>query len=137
MVNEPEGSFLIDFSQKLGGVYEWSVGYAVCYLHSERDQTGLILRVGSDDQAKLYLNGKQIYRTVKRRFYTPGQDVVEGVELKAGLNVLVFKVVNEVLEWQGSVSLSDAAGRPVKGISWTNWPSTAASGNGGGRGDER
>jgi eukaryotic-like serine/threonine-protein kinase len=144
LVHDLEGSFLIDFSRKLPGnpilgdkVYEWSVGYAVCYLHSEKDQAGLVLKVGSDDQAKLYLNGKQIYRNGKHRFYTPDQDVVNGVELKAGLNVLVFKVVNEVLEWQGSVSLSDAAGQPIQGISWTNWPSTAGPGNGAGRAEER
>ena len=38
------------------------------------------------------------------------------VELKAGLNVLVFKVVNEAAVWQGSVRFTDAAGQPVRGI---------------------
>ncbi len=39
-----------------------------------------------------------------------------GVELKAGLNVLVFKVVNEAYDWRGSVRFTDAAGQPVKDI---------------------
>jgi hypothetical protein len=30
--------------------------------------------------------------------------------------VLVFKVVNETADWQGSIRLTDAQGNPVKGI---------------------
>jgi hypothetical protein len=41
---------------------------------------------------------------------------VSGVDLKAGLNVLVFKVANSIMDWAGSVRLLDAAGQPVKGI---------------------
>ena len=37
-----------------------------------------------------------------------------GIELRAGLNVLVFKVVNALRDWQGSVRLTDAAGLPLK-----------------------
>jgi hypothetical protein len=74
------------------------------------------LRVSSDDEAKVYLNGKRIYQWASFRSYDPDEDVVPGVELKPGLNVLVFKVVNEVEEWQGSVRLTDAAGQPVKGL---------------------
>jgi hypothetical protein len=36
--------------------------------------------------------------------------------LNTGLNVLVFKVVNETADWQGSIRLTDAQGNPVKGI---------------------
>ncbi len=46
----------------------------------------------------------------------PDQDEVRGVELKAGLNLLVFKVVNWQLYWQGSIRFTDAAGQPLKGI---------------------
>jgi hypothetical protein len=42
--------------------------------------------------------------------------------LKAGVNVLVFKVVNETVNWQGSVRFTDAAGQPVKGIRVTFTP---------------
>jgi hypothetical protein len=30
--------------------------------------------------------------------------------------VLVFKVVNELAEWKGSIRFTDAQGNPVKGI---------------------
>ncbi|MEO8427229.1 MAG: hypothetical protein ABI651_08975 [Verrucomicrobiota bacterium] len=38
------------------------------------------------------------------------------ISLNAGLNVLMFKVVNESAEWQGSIRLSDVQGNPVGGI---------------------
>ena len=49
-------------------------------------------------------------------------DVVEGVELKAGINVLVFKVVNEGADWMGSIRFTDADGNPLKGIKITLTP---------------
>ena len=41
---------------------------------------------------------------------------------QAGLNVLMFKAVNELSRWQGSVRFTDAPGQPVKGISVTLTP---------------
>jgi WD40 repeat protein/tRNA A-37 threonylcarbamoyl transferase component Bud32 len=106
---------LIDFNDFLGETTEWSVAYAVCYVRSDADQRGLHLRVGTDDEARLYLNGQEVYRCEEVRHYTPDQDLVENVELKAGLNVLVLKVVNETNTWQASVRFTDPAGHPVKG----------------------
>ena len=45
-----------------------------------------------------------------------------GVELKAGFNVLVFKVVNETSDWKGSIRFIDAQGNPLKGIKVTLTP---------------
>lgn len=44
------------------------------------------------------------------------QDAASGLELQAGINVLVFKVINEGLRWGGSLRFSDAAAQPVKGL---------------------
>ena len=85
----------------------------------------LNLEVSCNDQSKVYLNSQQVYHYRARVNYgqaDPGQatlgdpDVVSGIELRAGPNVLVFKVVNEVGQWQASVRLSDASGNPLKGI---------------------
>jgi hypothetical protein len=38
------------------------------------------------------------------------------VMLRPGMNVLVFKVVNESQEWLGCVRLVDADGKPAQGI---------------------
>ena len=108
--------YLIDFNALLGEQTEWSMAYAVCYIQSDTAQAGLLMKVGSDDAAKVYLNGKQIYEWRGNRVWMPDQDEVRGVELKPGLNVLVFKVVNLVRYWKGSIRFTDAAGQPLKGI---------------------
>jgi hypothetical protein len=93
----------IDFNRALGAVKQWSVAYSVCYIYSDAARSGLLIKVGSDDEARIYLNTKEIYQRAEARGYAPDNDVVAGVELKAGVNVLVFKVVNETGGWMGSV----------------------------------
>jgi hypothetical protein len=44
------------------------------------------------------------------------------VELKAGINVLLFKVVNTSGDWQGSIRFTDAAHQQVKAIRVTLTP---------------
>jgi hypothetical protein len=109
----------IDFNAILGKVTEHGVAYAVCYLRSEAEQRGLQMLVGSDDEAKVYLNGKQVHRSALVRQWDADQDTVPDLTLNAGLNVLVFKVVNETREWKGSIRFTDAQGHPVKGIKVT------------------
>src|SRR5262249_22936123 len=93
---------------------DWCLAYAVCYIESQTPQTGLTMRVGSDDQSKVYLNGKEVYRYEQPRAFEPDEDEVKGLELNAGLNVLVFKIVNETQDWRGSMRLTDpVAGRVV------------------------
>ncbi len=94
-------------------------GRKATYIISERPQTGLMLLVGSDDTARIYLNEKEVYRRLIIRGWKQDQDEVSGVELKASVNALVFKVANAANEWAGSVRLLDAAGQPVKGIKVT------------------
>jgi WD40 repeat protein len=52
----------IDFNGFLGRQTERSVAYAVCYVESDADRADLELRVGSDDQAKVYLHGRQKHK---------------------------------------------------------------------------
>jgi hypothetical protein len=75
----------------------------------------LLLRVGSDDQSKVYLNGHEIFRWEKTRGLTLDQDEVP-IRLRQGTNVLVFKVVNVRSGWTGSLHFVGKDGRPAKGI---------------------
>ncbi|HXP63310.1 MAG TPA: hypothetical protein VN829_22605, partial [Dongiaceae bacterium] len=70
-------------------------------------------------ESKVYLNGTQVYRFPFPRGFLPEQDAVSDITLNAGLNVLVFKVVNEDAGWTGAIRFTDAQGDPVKGISVT------------------
>jgi WD40 repeat protein len=110
---------VIDFNALLGQETTQSVAYAVCYLRSEAEQRGVQILVGSDDEAKVYLNGKQVYKCPVARSFLAEEDKVPDIALNAGLNVLVFKVVNEALDWKGSIRFTDAQGNPVKGIKVT------------------
>jgi hypothetical protein len=114
--------YMIDFSVILGGMRQLSVAYAVCYIQSEVEQRGLQMLVGSDDVAKVYLNGNLIHRFPVGRAFAADQDTVPDIALNAGLNVLVFKVVNEFRDWKGSIRFTDAQGNPVNGITVTLEP---------------
>src|SRR5262249_43275807 len=59
-VHSPEAEF--DFNLALGRLTESSVAYLVCYLESDRARKDLSIQVGSDDQAKVYLNGEKVYQ---------------------------------------------------------------------------
>jgi hypothetical protein len=72
--------------------------------------------VGSRDEAKVYLNGKPVYTNALPRPFYAEQDKAPDIVLNAGLNVLVFKVVNETRQWKGSIRFTDAAGQPLKGV---------------------
>jgi WD40 repeat protein/serine/threonine protein kinase len=112
---------VLDFNAALGRVVERCVAYAVCYLETDTPHEDLWLQVASDDQAKVYLNGRQVYRCHLRRSLL-ALDTVGPLALTTGTNVLVFKVVNEGANWAGCVRLVDDAGMPVKGIRVTLTP---------------
>ena len=112
-------NYVIDFNVIQGHRTTYSVAYAVCYIRSEAEQHGLRMLVGSDDTAKVYLNWKQIHQYPFQRWLVEDEDVVPDIALKKGLNLLVFKVVNGVFDWKGSIRFTDAQGNPVKGIKVT------------------
>jgi hypothetical protein len=106
----------VDFNAVLGRVTERSVAYAACYLESDRPRNDLWLQVGSDALAKVYLNGQEIYQYRMVRGIRSGLDTIGPVTLKQGTNVLLFKVLNEDLDWDGCMRLVDDAGQPAKDI---------------------
>jgi hypothetical protein len=90
-------------------------------VESDKARDDLWLQVGSDDQAKVYVNGRKIYEYRWGRMLT-GLDTVGPVALQQGTNLLVFKVVNIGGNWLGCVRLVDEAGRPAQGIHYTLTP---------------
>jgi hypothetical protein len=119
-----EASYQLDFGgvvrgDKPGAGTDYQVAYAVAYIVSETPQTGLTLLVGSDDTARIYLNEKEIYRQLDPKSWERDRDEVSGVELRAGLNVLVFKVANGNGAWGGSLRFTAADGSPTQGLTVT------------------
>ena len=76
----------MDFNAILKSQRSFSVVYAVSYIRSETEQRNLRMLVGSDDEAKVYLNGKQVYKHPFHREFFADQDTVSDLTLNAGRN---------------------------------------------------
>ena len=100
---------------------DFSIGYAGCYLNAERERHNLLLKIGSDDQVKVYLNGKEILRSARPRALTADEDVV-GVNLKQGTNVLLLVVINERLDWSACARVTERDGQPAADVKVTLTP---------------
>ena len=106
--------FFIDFLQAFGKERGEDVaGYAVAYVIADAEMK-VSLSVGSNDQTKAWVNGKQVVAFTETRTLEKDTDSGE-VTLAKGQNVLVFKVVNEKNNWQGCARFMKD-GTPVKNI---------------------
>jgi uncharacterized Zn ribbon protein len=104
------GDFFIDFLKAFGAERgEDAAGYAVAYVIAS-EETKAKLSIGSNDQCKVWLNGKQVIKFNETRTLDKDTDSAD-VVLARGQNVLVFKVINEKNNWQGAARfLKDGAG---------------------------
>jgi hypothetical protein len=106
--------FFIDFLQAFGKEQgEYVAGYAVAYIIAD-DEMKVTLAVSSNDQGKAWLNGREVFKFAETRTLEKDTDRSE-VTLAKGQNVLVFKVINEVNNWQGCARFM-RDGAPVKNI---------------------
>jgi eukaryotic-like serine/threonine-protein kinase len=81
----------LNFGARFGHAEHISA-YARLCIYSPRTQPVTIL-LGSDDQARLWLNGRQILDSPRERAAVPDQDVVPAT-LEAGWNTLLARVAN-------------------------------------------
>jgi hypothetical protein len=108
--------YFFDVNEILGGAHENVTAYAVAYVVAPKEITGAQLLMGSNDQGKVYLNGKEVVKFAETRTLDPDTDKATNLTLKAGVNVVVFKVINENNNWQGCLRFTDAAGQPLAGL---------------------
>jgi hypothetical protein len=106
-------TYQLDFNAFLKKEVEDCVGYAVCYLVADAAMNNLVLKIGSDDQCKVYLNGKEVLRNPTPRMLAKDQDSASDITLEKGVNVVVFKIVNEKLGWYGCLRFTDQDGKPI------------------------
>ena len=114
------GDYFVDFLKAFGAERGEDVAaYAVAYVNAD-DQMKVRLSVGSNDQCKVWMNGKQIIKFTETR--TLDKDTDSGdVVLNKGQNVLVFKVINEKNNWQGAARFLQN-GAPVKNLKISTAP---------------
>ena len=104
-----------DFAASVNTLGEKEAGYAVTYVECETEKPDVIMAVASNDQGRIYFNGVDIYIWSEPR--TLVLDSEKGrVTLKKGINVIVFKIINEQGNWQGAMRLLDKAGAPLTDI---------------------
>ena len=84
------------------------VGYAVCWLHSDRRRTATI-ELGSDDGCKLWLNRKLLLSVAEPRPASPRQNIIP-VTLPRGWSELLIKVAQGAGEWEFYLELIDPEG---------------------------
>jgi hypothetical protein len=105
---------LLDFNAHLGAQTEDAIAYAVTYITSPSDMK-VKMKTGSDDQCKVWLNGKEVFKYGEPRPADKDQDTTE-VELKKGVNVMVVKVVNEKVDWSFCVRFTDNDDKAITSI---------------------
>jgi hypothetical protein len=106
--------YFIDFLKSFGAQRgEDAAGYAIAYVTAD-DEMKAKLSIGSNDQCKVWLNGKQVIKFSETRTLDKDTDSAD-VTLVKGQNVLVFKVINEKNNWQGAARFLQGT-TPVKNI---------------------
>jgi len=104
-----------DFNATLRSVNEHAAGYLITYIECETERPNVIMAVASNDQGRIYLNGVDIYAFSEPRPLLLDADKGK-VTLKKGVNVIVFKIINEQNSWQGAMRFLDKTGAPLKDV---------------------
>jgi hypothetical protein len=106
--------YFIDFLKAFGKDRgEQVAAYAVTYVIAD-EPMAVQLAMGSNDQAKVWLNGQPVLKVLEPRTLEKDNDKAD-VSLVKGQNVVVFKVINEVNNWQGCLRFMKN-GAPVKNL---------------------
>ena len=104
-----------DFNAVLKTVNDRAAGYIVTYIECENDIPDVTMAVGTNDEGRIYLNGEDIYAFTEPRPLELDSEKGK-VNLKKGINTVVFKIINEQNAWQGAMRLLDKAGAPLENV---------------------
>jgi hypothetical protein len=111
-----EKEFYIDLAATYPEEKDGVTAYMVTYVFADADMKDLTITMCSNDQGKLYLNGKELVKFTDTRSTDKEGDKKEGVALTKGRNTFVLKVVNESNDWAGALRITDKDGKPVAGL---------------------
>jgi tetratricopeptide (TPR) repeat protein len=108
-VNDEIADAYIDL-YKIYDKAEWAVAYALARVNSPADRE-VYLRIGSDDDVKVWLNGKKVLSVNVPRPIGIDQNIVL-VTLKSGANDILVKVCNRTSYWGFYMRITDRDGKP-------------------------
>jgi hypothetical protein len=106
------GPRLIEMDKILGGSDR--TAYLKTHITSDKAQE-LILEIGSDDGAKIWLNGEVVLSKNATRPCSPAEDKAR-MKLKQGVNTLLVKVTQGGGEWALCARLRSTDGKDAQGI---------------------
>lgn len=89
---------------------QWKVAYAVAQVISPTEHKAQ-LKVGSDDDVKVWLNGEEVLSKNVPRSAAIDQDIVP-IILKSGTNDILVKVCNRTGDWGFYLRITDTEGNP-------------------------
>lgn len=108
--------YFFDLNKILDSANSDVLAYLVTYVVADADMPGLKLGIGSNDQARVYVNGKEVFKFTETRTIDKDSDKVDKIDLKKGVNVIVFKLINEQNDWQGALRFLDKDDKPVTNL---------------------
>lgn len=94
---------------------EWTVAYALTRLESPTARN-MQLRIGSDDEVKVWLNGVLVLSSDVPRFAAVDQDIVH-VSMRSGTNEILVKVCNRTGTWGFYMRVTDVTGQVLDDLS--------------------
>ena len=93
----------------LGEYVNWRVAYAFATVTSP-DEREAQIRFDSDDQGKVWLNGKEVFTNTNAHSVRVDRYTVP-VTLKPGENSILVKVCNEEVKWEFFLRITDPTGK--------------------------
>ena len=90
------------------------IAYAFCYVESQEMQK-IQLRVGTDDDAVVRLNGEEVYRFEGSRGITYDNDIVD-VTLPEGKSRIDVKINNRAGLWGFVMRFTNLSGQPLENV---------------------
>ena len=98
----------------LGENVDWGVAYAFATVTSP-DERKVQFRFDSDDQGKIWLNGKEVFAHTRTYSAEIDRDIIP-VTLKPGANSILVKVCEEEEGWGFYLRITDTDGKPFNDL---------------------
>jgi YHS domain-containing protein len=108
--------YFFDVNAVVGTQTPVGAAYAVAYIESPKAVSDAQIWMGSNDEGKVWLNGKEVVKHNAPRSLEKDANKAPGQALNMGVNVLVFKVINESNNWQGCIKLVDKDGKALTDV---------------------
>ncbi len=90
---------------------DFAIIYAVAKIEVQEDMPGMIIKSGSDDYSKIWVNSEMVSKyNEKCRGCRPDSDTSDSFTLKKGPNTIVFKCVQITGGWELCARITDAEG---------------------------